>query len=348
MNQSTKPGYRRTAVVGATIALVATAGVLGFGATAATAATASPSPTPTGTSTPAVSTPGSAPAATSAPAASTPVTWSEPSTPQHPIILTVTAGEPFSHTFVANGGDGPLEYLFNPLAGADGFTWDEQTGVLSGTLTSATSYPFDVTATDLHQSAVQHVVVEVQPAAPVQVVADVVSGPNGEAPGWLLKDGTITAHQGDATVSTIPAEQGQSVWIDSTPVDRFGNPLYGPEQGGKPAITSSVASDEFAWDATRALWRVTFTHASPHVVTLTYGDVTGVLRFAVAAATTPVATPTPAPTPTAVAAATGTATGSGTDTLAYTGADDTGLLAWALGLLAAGGGLLVWRLRRRA
>jgi len=98
-------------------------------------------------------------------------------------------------------------------------------------------------------------------------------------------------------------------------------------------FTSDVASDRIEYDPEAVATWVTFEHASPHTVTVASGDVTSTIRFEVQ------------PTATTTVTTTHTPTASGT--LAYTGADESGPLAWALGLLASGAGLLVWRLRRR-
>lgn len=430
------------------------------------AATPAPTPTaaPTGDAKPTADQP--------APAASTPVTWADASSRDEPIVLTATAGTPFSHTFTAQGGDGPLEYLFNPLGfdpsnDVNGWTWNEKTGVLSATPKSTFDGPvmFEVTATDLHQSAVQYVEIDLRPGAPVGVTFS-VSGADS-AVGWQVDaDGTIRqwtpGGTGQTVVSEVPATVGSSLTLAGLAVDALGNRTTPGEEYPRSTVTSTIASDTVAWNAARssnavsfseagtrtltvseggvstsftvrvtdapapapapvagiaigvlpdagsanagdswgvdgdvitqhssthgshrvdaipvgqgermqiralavdaegqpvgehtdlsitsdvasdrieydpetaATW-VTFEHASRHTITVSYGDVTSTIRFEVepAKATTVVST---------------THTPSASGTLAYTGADETGPLAWALGLLAAGGGMLVHRLRRR-
>jgi len=405
-----------------------------------------------------------------APEAATPVTWADPSSADAPIALTATAGQPFSHTFTAQGGDGPLEYLFNPVGfdpsnDANGWTWNEHTGVLSATPRSTIDGPvrFEVTATDQHQTAVQYVEVTLEPGAPVGVTFG-VTGPGSGASWQVDADGTVrqyTAGGGQSVVSAIPATVGSSLTLAGLAVDALGNRTTPGEDYPRSTVTSTVASDTVAWDdqwaantvsfstagtrtltvteggvstsvtisvaeapapvaaivigvlpdagsantglswgvdgdvitqfsdtadakridaipvaqgervqiralavdadgqpvgehtdlsitsdvasdriaydpAEAATW-VTFEHASPHTITVSEGGVTSTIRFEVQPAAATVVSTTHTPT------ASGTASG----TLAYTGADESGPLAWALGLLASGAGLLVWRLRRR-
>jgi hypothetical protein len=534
VNQSCKYTFRRSAAIGAAIAIVTASSAFGIGASAASAATdetAAPSstatsapqdatiataaadttaagtdtdtapdtaqaapdgetadpapapapapapteetaapdntPTPTPAAPPAAGTAPTTPAAAEQPApeASTPVTWAEPSTKDAPIVLTATAGQPFSHTFTAQGGDGPLEYLFNPLNffpnnDVNGWSWNEQTGVLSANPLSTIDGPalFEVTATDLHQTAVQYVQVDIEPGAPVGVTFGVDSSDSDVS--WQVDaDGTIREYTpggtGDTVVSEVPATVGSSMTLAGLAVDALGNRTtpgdeyprstatsttasdgvvwdpnwsantvtfsepgtrtltvseggvstsftvrvseapaavagitigvlpadgtsgdrwgvegdvitYYPADGdpqqvdaiparqgdrvqiralavdadGQPVgdhtdltFTSDVASDRIEYDPEAAATWVTFEHASPHTITVASGDVTSTIRFEVQ------------PTATTTVTTTHTPTASGT--LAYTGADESGPLAWALGLLASGAGLLVWRLRRR-
>lgn len=532
MNQSCKYTFRRSAAIGAAIAIVTASSAFGIGASAASAATdetaapsttatsapqdattanaatgttaadtdtgtapdtaqaapddetADPAPAPapapaptdetaTPDTTPAATTPPAAGTATTTPAAadqpapeaSTPVTWAEPSSKDAPIVLTATAGQPFSHTFTAQGGDGPLEYLFNPLNfdptnDINGWSWNEQTGVLSATPKSTFDGPalFQVTATDLHQTAVQYVQVDIEPGAPVGVTFSVDSSDSDVS--WQVDaDGTIREYApggtGDTVVSEVPATVGSSMTLAGLAVDALGNRTTPGDEYPRSTVTSTTASDGVVWDpnwsantvtfsepGTRTLtvseggvstsftvrvseapaavagitigvlpadgtsgdrWGVegnvityypadgdpqqvdaiparqgdrvqiralavdadgqpvgdhtdltftsdvasdrieydpeavatwvTFEHASPHTITVASGDVTSIIRFEVQ--------------PTATTTVTTTHTPAASGTLAYTGADESGPLAWALGLLASGAGLLVWRLRRR-
>lgn len=537
MNQSCKYTFRRSAAIGAAIAIVTASSAFGIGASAASAATdetaapsttatsapqdattpttataaadttaadtgtdtdtdtapdtaqatpdgetadpapapapapadetATPDTTPATTTTPAADPATTTPAAAEQPApeASTPVTWAEPSTEDAPIVLTATAGQPFSHTFTAQGGDGPLEYLFNPLNfypnnDVNGWSWNEQTGVLSATPKSTFDGPalFAVTATDLHQSAVQYVQVDIEPGAPVGVTFGVDSSDSDVS--WQVDaDGTIREYApggtGETVVSEVPATVGSSMTLAGLAVDALGNRTTPGDEYPRSTVTSTTASDGVVWDpkwsantvtfsepGTRTLtvseggvstsftvrvseapaavagiaigvlpadgtsgdrWGVqgdvityypadgdaqrvdaiparqgdrvqiralavdadgqpvgdhtdltftsdvasdrieydpeavatwvTFEHASPHTITVASGDVSSTIRFEVQRTATTTVTTTHTPT--------------ASGTLAYTGADESGPLAWALGLLASGAGLLVWRLRRR-
>lgn len=331
MKQSCTSTFRRSAAVGAAVAIVAASSAFGIGATAANAAPAAPAtptsnsataeatppvptgsttataapagsddagevaapstptpdptpsaaPNPSGTTTP-VATPSAPPAETattapagaaSATAASVPVTWSDASTPEQRIVLTATAGEPFSHTFVANGGDGPLEYLFNPYTTPNGLHWDEKTGVLSGTLTNpADSFDIDVAATDQYQSTTQYVRVEIQPGAATHIGAQVYSNAEGHYPAWSVAggpDGGIAPVGGGGLIDAVPVEPGGSLWLSAVVTDRLDNPLNGTEMPSASTLASSDSGDVLTWDAETNTWKVTFGDAGSRSLTMT-------------------------------------------------------------------------------
>ncbi|WIB78820.1 putative Ig domain-containing protein [Curtobacterium sp. MCPF17_002] len=335
MKQSCTSTFRRSAAVGAAVAIVTASSAFGLGATAAVAdtptsatteATSQPStapdsdapgaaagstapdaqpapapapapgsdsnsnsepdaagttdPTPSVTPTPDPS-PAAVPADTattptpggvaSVDAASVPVTWSEASSPEDRIVLQATAGEPFSHTFVANGGDGPLEYLFNPHTAPDGLHWDEKTGVLSGTLNAPDWIDVDVAATDQHQSATQWVRVEVQPGAATHIGAQVYSNAEGHDPAWSVAggpDGGIAPIGGGGLIDAVPVEPGGSLWLSAVVTDRLGNPLNGPEMPTESTLTSSDSGDVLTWNAETNTWKVTFGDAASRSLTM--------------------------------------------------------------------------------
>lgn len=346
MNQSTPQAIRRTAALGATVALVAVSSMIGVGATAAVAdpaeptaisttstsaptdapddtgassAPSGPSTNPSGTETPAASgaadpapsevpaeqpptgptedaaaptpqsTGGPTPQSTGAPesaattapsaAAANPdaaVTWPEPSSPSDPIVFTTTAGEPFRHQFVAQGGDGPLEYGFAPAIGFDAlafFSWGDD-GVLEGTPTVADSYDFSVLATDTRHPATQWIRVEVVPAAAADITAEVTSGPDGQTPAWEVSDAGVAPVGGGGLVDAVPVEPGGSLWMDAVVTDRYGNPVNGREMPSPSDVTSSVPSDTLVRDDTRELWKVTFPDAGPRTLTMTSAGLT--------------------------------------------------------------------------
>jgi hypothetical protein len=68
----------------------------------------------------------------------------------------VTAGRPFSQSFVATGGAGGFIYAVSPTGGQlpPGLTLDSTTGLVSGTPTTPGTFPFTVTATDLSGASV--------------------------------------------------------------------------------------------------------------------------------------------------------------------------------------------------
>ena len=327
MNQSCKYTFRRSAAIGAAIAIVAASSAFGIGASAASAATdETAAPSTTATSAPQDAT--TANAATGTTAADTdtgtasrhgagrtgrrdrrPGTgactgtgtgtdrrdgdaghhpgrdhtarrghrdddprrrrparprgidarhWAEPSSKDAPIVLTATAGQPFSHTFTAQGGDGPLEYLFNPLKfdptnDINGWSWNEQTGVLSATPKSTFDGPalFQVTATDLHQTAVQYVQVDIEPGAPVGVTFSVDSSDSDVS--WQVDaDGTIREYApggtGDTVVSEVPATVGSSMTLAGLAVDALGNRTTPGDEYPRSTVTSTTASDGVVWD----------------------------------------------------------------------------------------------------
>ncbi len=273
-----------------------------------------------------------------------PFAFVDPSSADAPIAITPTAGEEFTRTFAVTGATDPSDVRYE-LRGVQGEPFDDTyarngldlavdpaTGVLTGTGTAATSFRFQVVATSGGEQAVANVEVTVSPAAFSKLVVAVLpSDRDPESETWSIDGDTIThitPDGGSAVVDAVPARQGQRMLVLAQPVDAYGNAVADHDD---LTVTSDVASDRIVDDPSTAGTWVTFEHASPHVVTVAYQDRTQDIRFDV--------------TPTAATAGATTTTGSGR--LAYTGAETSGPLAWALGLLAAGGGLLVHRLRRR-
>jgi hypothetical protein len=273
-----------------------------------------------------------------------PFAFVDPSTADAPIAIAPTAGEEFQRAFAVNGAPDPAGVRYE-LRGVQGEPFDDtyarngldlaidpETGVLTGTGTSATSFWFQVVATSGGEEAVAHVEVTVSPAAFAKLVVTVLPSDRDQGSETWSADGDTITHftpeDGSDVVDAVPARQGQRVLVLAGPLDAYGNAIT---EHGPLTVTSDVASDRIVYDPSTVGTWVTFEHASPHVVTVAYQGRTQDVRFDV--------------TPTAATAAATAETGSGH--LAYTGADTSGPLAWALGLLAAGGGLLVHRLRRR-
>ena len=274
-----------------------------------------------------------------------PFAFQDGSSTAKPIAIRPTAGEEFVRAFPVTGAPDPAGIRYElrgsrgePIDGTDArngldVTIDPDTGVLTGTGTAASSFRFQVVATSGGREAVAHVELTVSPAAFDRFAVAVLStdrDPDGES--WGVDGDTIThfSPNGDEErVDAIPARQGDRKLILAVPVDQYGNAVADHDA---LTITSDVASDEITDDPDTAGTWVTFEHASPHVVTVAYDGHSQAIPFEVQASATAASVTKPA---------------AGSGTLAYTGADESGPLAWALGLLAAGGGLLLHRLRRR-
>ncbi|WIE66247.1 putative Ig domain-containing protein [Curtobacterium sp. MCLR17_036] len=318
--------------------------------------TATPQPTapePAAPGTPAASAAPAAPAAADAPedtdesGAPDTITFTEPSTPESPIRIETTAGEEIERTFTATGSSTELHYvlLSGPTAfpvpgnqyptAPDGLAVGDTSGVLSGTPTVAGEYDFQVMAMNGSRAATAYVHLVVRPAATsgVRLLVGVVGTPRA----WLQDEDGLREVFAESTevvpTDAVPASQGSTMHLRVTPVDAYGNEAAGADDR-RPVVTSSVASDEVTLPNGAFEPRIRFVDASRHIVTVTIDDVSVrvpvevTATVAAPAGTTPVA-------------------GAGTGQLAFTGADASSPLAWALGLLAAGGGLLVHRLRRR-
>jgi non-canonical (house-cleaning) NTP pyrophosphatase len=274
--------------------------------------------------------------------APSPLVFTEPSSKAAPLALTATAGTPFSHTFGTTGGTGSLAYAIQDSPSED-LTVNVETGVLTSTVTTAGTYDFEVVALRGTATATEYVRLTVLPAAPVGVLAIVNFSEPAHVAFSVAPDGTITGFDGAGhslgTIPAIEAAEGSTLEVSGLAVDRFGN-VTAPGSAGHPAaatVTSSVASDRVVRDASGPVSRVTFPHASEHRLTITQGGVSTTFAVEVSATVAVGVTTT-----------THTSTGTGTTpTLAYTGADETTPLAWALGLFASGASLLLYRLRRR-
>jgi hypothetical protein len=265
--------------------------------------------------------------------------------------VTTRVGEPFSVSLAAFEGDG-LQYFVNDQPGGSsnpgvlpaGVSFSPD-GTLSGTPTVA-----GYTMLWVHASTSRHpdggtamrvfFTTEAAPAVSMRVWAYTSTDDRPYDLWQIAPDGSTryTSNPQDwygdpATPLRVP--QTAEVNLDVAGTDAFGDTVLFEDGGVR--WSSSVAGDAFdtslspgALDAGAA--RLTFAHASEHVITATHGD----LSISFTIDVTPTATTVVATKP-----------ASGTGQLAYTGADATGPIAWALGLLAAGGTLLVHRARRR-
>ncbi|MFS0730093.1 hypothetical protein ABC270_08450 [Curtobacterium sp. 1P10AnD] len=251
--------------------------------------------------------------------------------------FTAAAGEAFSAEFPVTGGGDDLRYELrspdgSPYEGQDGLDVriDPRTGSLTGSGTVAGTYHLRVVAAGGGVEAVLPVELTVTPAAFDHFDVSVRQADAGDTKDWWYVEGDTVEHvHGDPVgerVDAVPARQGDRMVVFTVAEDRFGNVL---DHLVDRTLTSDVASDRFALDPLSGGTTVTFEHASRHVVTVGYEGGSQAIPFDVS--------------PDAGASAGHDATG----TLAYTGSDTSGPLGWALGLLAAGGGLLLHRLRRR-
>ncbi|MBF4605400.1 hypothetical protein [Curtobacterium sp. VKM Ac-2884] len=214
---------------------------------------------------------------------------------------------------------------------SDGVVWDPKWS--ANTVTFSEPGTRTLTVSEGGVSTSFTVRVSEAPAPVAGIAVGVLPADETSGDRWGVEGDVITYYpaDGDAQrVDAIPARQGDRVQIRALAVDADGQPVGDHTD---LTFTSDVASDRIEYDPEAAATWVTFEHASPHTVTVASGDVTSTIRFEVQ------------PTATTTVTTTHTPTASGT--LAYTGADEAGPLAWALGLLASGAGLLVWRLRRR-
>ncbi|MDM7888478.1 Ig domain-containing protein [Curtobacterium sp. RHCJP20] len=298
------------------------------------------------------------------------------------LTLTTTAGQAFSRSFAVPAPGGAVRYSvgYADPSSADptdpeddpafrlpyDLELDATTGVLSGTPIVAGEYEFTIVATDGTSTTTQYVEITVDPAAAVGVLAyatDTSSAEyydsideNGDAHlthpvrTWIIHpDGSITSFTQPTDDSQEPSiveggnpivAQGGSLWISGELVDEFGNSTTQYDADGnrpEPTVTSDVASDQIAFDEDEYATKVTFPHASTHRLTVAQDGLS--VSFPVTVVPTAATVGT---TPTVPTATKGQ--------LAFTGADETAPIAWALGLIAAGAGLAGSRTigRRRA
>lgn len=283
---------------------------------------------------------------TDEPAAPDTITFAEPSTPESPIRIETTAGEQIERTFTATGSSTELHYVLLtgptafPVPGNEhpiaplGLAVGDTSGVLSGAPTVAGEYDFQVMAMNGFRAATQYVHLSIRPAATKEL--SLLVSTIGSPKGWLrdaegLRE-IFAESPKSIPVDAVPVAQGATMVVRVTALDAFGNSTK-ESDGAQPVVTSSVASDEVTLPYGEWEPRIAFPHASPHTITVALGDVSTTFDVDVRPSVATVGDTTP--------------TAGGGGHLAYTGADASGPLAWALGLLAAGGGLLVHRLRRR-
>ncbi|QKS16536.1 hypothetical protein HUN59_10185 [Curtobacterium sp. Csp2] len=233
----------------------------------------------------------------------------------------------------APGGDG------NPFPLPDGLRLDPD-GTLSGTPTRAQVVEFWLhTSSSIRPDGgeVSRVELVILPGDTASLGA-VVRGSGT----WLVRsDGSTNYSRSSEVQSGDPAtplrvRDGETVEVDLLTLDRNGDLNSDPR---RPTWSSSVDADDLeprSTDGTPVI-DARLVGAGDHRITARLGDLTLTFTVQVGDAPTTVAaastTPTQHPT---------------TGSLAYTGVETGAPIGWALGLLAAGGGLLLHRARRRA
>lgn len=251
--------------------------------------------------------------------ASEPVVGTSPTVVTPGLPVTIAAGQPYSYRVAASGSPAPTLTLHGTLP--KGIEFDPETGLIAGTSTVAGHYVVSVEASN-------GVGVPV-----VQTIAiDIAAGPTTSLE--LTTTGTGTETDGGVT-----ADQGSTISVHALGLDEWAN-ATGDVDG--VVLTSSVASDEIHGD------RVTFHHASPHVITATANGMTASVLVHViptAATTEPGTDPTTAAPTAAAKPATTTTHRAAADDLAYTGSESAPVLA--IGLLALLAGVVARTVTRR-
>ncbi|QCR43157.1 hypothetical protein C1N91_05955 [Curtobacterium sp. SGAir0471] len=165
---------------------------------------------------------------------------------------------------------------------------------------------------------------------------------------WLVRSDGSTEYSrspevqdGDPT-TPLRVRNGETVEIDLLTLDRNGDLNADPQ---RPTWSSSVDADVLETTSTvgTPIISARFVGTGDHQITARLGDLT--LTFTVQVVDAPATSTT---VTTGTTAATTHAQHPTTGSLAYTGVETGAPIGWALGLLAAGGGLLLHRARRRA
>ena len=249
---------------------------------------------------------------------------------------------------VSRTAEGPVDVGALPV----GLTLSS-TGVLSGSSTTARVVDFWVLARTTQQpdgAAGQHVQLRIGLAADTQIEAGVNDYDPPHSRFWSVAADGTTQYRNDFSDDTadpstpITSTVGKGFTVNAGRIDRYGNrEAYAVVDND---WTSSVASDVLGkYDPGTG---VGFFEPGDRVLTGRAVDGRTIsFTVHVDPAEAAVAPTTPAEVPVAAGSDGPGAGASGPTQLAFTGADETGPIAWALGLLAAGAALLTARLRRR-
>ncbi|MGU3409300.1 hypothetical protein ACLBWP_04265 [Microbacterium sp. M1A1_1b] len=304
--------------------------------------------------------------ATTADAVTEDVAFADTTTADAPRTIEVTAGDTVDETFTVAKGSGDVTYALGYTDPdsvdpdndtPDSYlpfeaTFDPATATLSGTLISAGTYDFTVVASNGTSKATEYVEVTVDPAAAVGILASATDRSNEDSfdgvhptNAWIIEpDGHIVTISFPADLDQEPTftdggqptvKQGASLWVNGSPVDQYGNDTTQYDDEGnapQPTVTSSYATDQIAFDEDSFATKVTFPHASTHVLTVAEDALSVSFPVTVVPTVAPVAAVTPT-----------TPKGQ----LAFTGSDTTDALPWGIAMLAAGAGLIGFRTFRR-
>lgn len=252
--------------------------------------------------------------------------FSVPST----VSYTFTVGVPVSVDLSATGTPTPTYTLFPGLPDVPelpaGITFDD--GILSGTPTSAGDAAVLVAAESTAGTVGVNVRITVLPGAPAGIGVTVSKAADHSNATSYQSDGV---QEGD----DVTGQVGESLALLPYLFDRGDEVL--DEVGTTATISTSDPADVITADREAVgFTNVTLAHVGPD--TITVRDAGFSVSFTVqvspaVGALAPVSTTTTTTTP-------------GTGSLAFTGSDDSGLVAWAVALLVAGAGITAVRLRR--
>ncbi|WP_241070152.1 autotransporter domain-containing protein [Achromobacter insuavis] len=217
-------------------------------------------------------------------------------TPATGDLAAAVAGQAYAGaTIQASGGGAPYRYTVGTGALPAGLNLDRDTGVISGTPTSATSASFTVVATDRH-GATDSVSYRIVVGSPAPTAGDVTATIPANSPGTPI---TLQLGGGSATAIVIvtPPSHGNAV-VSGTAVQ------YTPQPGYSGADLFTYLARNASGDSPTATVRLTIappalsftpaagalpaaTTGSPYAQTLTASGGTAPYRYAVTGALPP-------------------------------------------------------------